>query len=200
MIGKTNSINTIGGNTLKNLLDATKSCYLLFYNYSGTSVNNLISQQDTDNVSIMNSMFYLCTNLTNIPLLNTSNVSNMTYIFYGCRNLTSVPLLNTSKVTTLIGAFSGCSSLKVIPAWDVSHCANLGKIFSGCISLEEIHATGWSVDFDISASSKFTRAALIEILNNLIPLEAEKSHSIKINSSSLALLTEADKEIATNKN
>ena len=176
MIGKTNSINIVGGNTLKNLLDATKSCYLLFYNYSGTSVNDLISQQDTDNVSNMNSMFYLCTKLTNIPLLNTSNVSNMTHIFYGCRSLTSVPLFNTSKVTHLTGAFYNCSSLKVIPAWDVRHCTYLQNIFYGCTSLEEIHATRWSVDFDISASSKFTRAALIEILNNLIPLDKEISH------------------------
>ena len=200
MIGKTNSINTIGGNTLKNLLDATKSCSYLFYNYSGTSVNDLISQQDTDNVSNMDSMFKLCTKLKNIPLLNTSNVSNMNEIFYGCHTLTSIPLFNTSKVKYLSGAFSNCSSLKVIPAWDVSKCTSLNNIFYGCTSLEEIHATGWSVNFDISASSKFTRAALIEILNNLIPLEEEISHWIRISSSSLALLTEADKEIATNKN
>ena len=148
----------------------------------------------------MNSMFYLCTKLKNIPLLNTSNVSNMTHIFYGCRSLTSIPLFNTSKVTHLIGAFYNCSSLKVIPAWDVRHCSHLQNIFYGCTSLEEIHATGWSVDFDISASSKFTRAALIEILNNLIPLEEEIPHWIRISSSSLALLTEADKAIATNKN
>ena len=200
MIGKTNSINTIGGNTLKNLLDATKSCSHLFYNYSGTSVNDLISQQDTDNVSNMDSMFKYSSNLTNIPLLNTSNVSNMNEIFYGCSRLTSIPLFNTSKVKDLYYAFYDCSSLKVIPAWDVSHCTILNNIFYGCTSLEEIHATGWSVDFDISSSSKFTRAALIEILNNLIPLEAEISHWIRISSSSLALLTEADKEIATNKN
>ena len=176
MIGKTNSINTIGGNTLKNLLDATKSCYHLFYNYPGISVNDLISQHDTDNVSNMDSMFYLCTKLTNIPLLNTSNVSNMTHIFYKCRSLTSVPLFNTSKVKILTNAFYDCSSLKVIPAWDVSNCSSLTNAFYGCTSLEEIHATGWRVDFDISASSKFTRAALIEILNNLIPLEEEISH------------------------
>ena len=124
----------------------------------------------------------------------------MNEIFYGCSNLTSIPLFNTSKVKYLYGAFSNCSSLKVIPAWDVSRCRSLNNIFYGCTSLEEIHATGWSVDFDISASSKFTRAALIEILNNLTPLEEETSQWIKINSSSLALLTDADKEIATNKN
>ena len=162
--------------SLKNLLDATKSSSYLFYNYSGTSVNDLIFQQDTDNVSNMDSMFKLCTKLTNVPLLNTSNVSNMNEIFYGCHTLTSVPLFNTSKVKYLSGAFSNCSSLKVIPAWDVSKCTSLNNIFYGCTSLEEIHATGWSVDLDISASSKFTRAALIEILNNLIPLEEGISH------------------------
>ena len=37
------SLPSGGGNTLKTLLDATKSCYYLFFNYKGTSVNDLIS-------------------------------------------------------------------------------------------------------------------------------------------------------------
>ena len=38
-------------NTLKKLLDATKSAYNLFYSYKGTSVDDLIQPNDTENVT-----------------------------------------------------------------------------------------------------------------------------------------------------
>ena len=59
-------------------------------------------------------MFWGCTNLTTIPLLDTSNVTSMEYMFYNCENLTTIPLLNTSNVTNMsqmFGGFNGCTSL-----------------------------------------------------------------------------------------
>lgn len=49
-----------GGNTLKNLLDATKSAQYLFANYTGSSVDNLIQSSDTENVTNMFRMFNDC--------------------------------------------------------------------------------------------------------------------------------------------
>ena len=46
-----------GGTTVKNLLDATKSCYYLFRSYKGTSVDDLIQYSDTENVTTMDYMF-----------------------------------------------------------------------------------------------------------------------------------------------
>ena len=60
MIGKTNSVVISGGggeNTLKKLLDATKSCYYLFRSYGGTSVDDIIQPNDTENVTNMDYMF-----------------------------------------------------------------------------------------------------------------------------------------------
>ena len=37
------SLPSGGGGSLKTLLDATKSCYNLFYNYSGVSIEGLIN-------------------------------------------------------------------------------------------------------------------------------------------------------------
>ena len=56
-----------GGGSLKTLLDATKSTYYLFNYYSGTSVNDLISYNDTSSVADMRYMFSYCSNLTTIP-------------------------------------------------------------------------------------------------------------------------------------
>ena len=95
-------------NALKKILDATKSARYLFYYYPGTSVDDLISYSDTENVTNMSYMFQGCTNLQSIPQLNTSNVTDMKTIFMDCKNLQTIPQLYTSKVTTMYSMFNGC--------------------------------------------------------------------------------------------
>ena len=86
------SLPSGGGNTLKTLLDATKSCYYLFSSYSGESVNDLISYNDTENVTNMQNMFTSCKNLTTIPQLDTRNVTSMTAMFSLCYKLTTIDI------------------------------------------------------------------------------------------------------------
>ena len=74
---RVNVPQTAQSGTLKAFLDATKSGYSLFYNYKGSSVNELISFTDTTNVTTMDQMFYNCGNLTTIPALDTSKVVNL---------------------------------------------------------------------------------------------------------------------------
>ena len=141
MIGKTNSVIVLGGsseNTLKNLLDATKSAKYLFNSYQGKWINTLIQPDDTENVTNMNYMFNACTNLTVIPLLNTSNVNDMSYMFNGCNNLTEIPQFNTSKVTNMTSMFVNCIKLTTIPLLDTSTVYNMGYMFSGCAALTSI--------------------------------------------------------------
>ena len=161
------------GTLLKNLLDATKSTNYYFANYTGTSVDGLISYIDT------------------------SNVNNMGYMFVGCKNLTSIPLLNTSKVTNMVVMFRDCTNLTSIPQLDVSNVTDMNYIFDNCRKLEEIHMTGMKVSFDISASTLFTREALVEILNNLATVT--RTATLKMGATNLAKLTDEDKQIATNK-
>lgn len=208
-------------NTLKKLLDTTKNSSYLFKNYGGTSVDDLIQYNDTENVTSMTSMFdsaynintipllntskviYMsnmfsyCSKLTTIPLLNTSNVKYISALFSECKNLTTVPLLDTSNVEQFGSVFYNCINLKVIPALNLSKCNNLGNMFYKCNNLEEIHMVGMKVNFDISASTKFTREALVEILNNLATVTTTKT--LKMGATNLARLTDEDKLIATNK-
>ena len=161
------------GTLLKNLLNATKSTSYLFSNYTGTSVDGLISYIDT------------------------TNVTNMGYMFVGCRNLTSIPLLNTSKVTDMVVMFRECTNLTSIPQLDVSNVTDMNYIFDSCAKLEEIHMTGMKASFDISPSTLFTREALVEILNNLATVTSNKR--LRMGATNLAKLTDEDKQIATNK-
>ena len=146
---RVNVPQTAQSGTLKAVLDATQQAEYLFNYYEGTSVDGLISFNDTSNVKSMYSMFYACGKLTAIPRLDVSNVTNMQRMFYDCK------------------------------------------------ALEEIHITGIKVSFDIHYSTKFTRDALVEILNNLAPVTS--TQTLTMGATNLAKLTDDDKAIATNK-
>lgn len=124
--------------TLKKLLDTTKSAQYLFNGYTGTSVDDLISYNDTENVTQMQNMFSNCNNITTIPLLDTSQVTNMNSMFNTCSKLQSVPLLNTSKVTRMMYMFQNCSNLTTIPQLDTSNVTTMNSMFMSCKSLETI--------------------------------------------------------------
>ena len=124
--------------TLKKLLDTTKSADHLFYNYQGTSVNDLIQPSDTENVTNMSRVFGGCSNLTEIPLLNTSKAENMPGMFYDCSALTTIPQLDTSKVVDMLGMFNGCTNLTSIPLLDTSNVTNMNYMFNDCMSLATI--------------------------------------------------------------
>ena len=159
------SLPSGGGGSLKTLLDSTKSCYYLFKDYSGTSVNELISYSDTSNVTNMKDMFSNCSNLTTIPLIHTSSVTDMSYMFedcsklttisqldtssvttmynmfYNCTNLTTIPQINTSNVTTMYGMFRNCSTLTTIPQLDTSKVTSMYYMFYSCRFLKTIDIT-----------------------------------------------------------
>ena len=133
------AIPTGGGeNTLKKLLDATKSCKYLFSNYKGTSIGDLILYSDTSNVTTMSNMFERCSNLATIPQLNTSNVTSMYSMFISCSNLATIPLLNTSKVNNMNSMFEQCSKLDTIPKLDTSNVTSMYRMFGNCRLLTTI--------------------------------------------------------------
>ena len=169
------SIQTGGGgeNTLKNLLDATKSTFHLFYKYNGVSVDDLIQPNDTENVNNMSSMFSKCYRLTTIPQLNTGNVNDMSSMFSYCYNIETIPQLDVSNVTDASNMFFQCNILK------------------------SILMIGMKVSFNISSSTKFEESDLVTILNNLATVTSTKT--LTMGATNLAKLTEEDKAIATNK-
>ena len=156
-----------------------------------------INAMDTSNVTSMRYMFYYCKKITSIPMLNTSNVTDMYEMFGNCSSLISPPLLDTSNVKNAGYMFEYCDSLTSVPAMDVSNATDMNGMFYRCRNLETIHMHGMKVSFDISASTKFNREALVEILNNLATVTT--SRTLRMGSTNLAKLTDADKAIATGK-
>ena len=99
-----------GGNTLKNLLDATKSTSYFFYDYQGTSVDNLIQYSDTENVENMSRTFYN-SKVVRIHELNTSKVKNFDYAF-SRSSISEFPNWNFSNAESISYLLQQCNSLK----------------------------------------------------------------------------------------
>ena len=182
--------------SMKPFFDAGGKCA----NSTATSFEGIIQYSDTSNVTNMSNMFKSCSSLTSIPQLDTSKVINMNSMFGSCSSLTSIPQLDTSKVTDMSTMFNYCSSLTSIPRLDTSKVTRFNFMFNNCISLETIHMINMKVNFDISASTKFTREALVEIINNCYDVTTlNKTAKLTMGSTNLAKLTDEDKAIATAK-
>lgn len=170
---KVNVPQTAESGTVKALLDATQSANHLFYNYRSKSVNGLISFNDTANVTDMSYMFNKCYNLTTIPALYTSNVTNMTQMF------------------------RDCSSLNTIPALDASNVTNMSGTFDYCYRLASIGLYGFTRSIRISDTS-LGHDDLVAFLNQA-GTAYNSSQKITMGADKLALLSDEEKAIATNK-
>ena len=194
---RVNVPQTAQSGSLKAVLDATKSAYYLFTEYKGPSVDDLISYNDTANVTNTGFMFNNCSNLTSIPKLDTSKVTNMQYMFNNCSNLTSIPQLDTSNVTNMKEMFAYCTSLTTIPKLDASKVTNMNNMFYKCTSLTSIGIYGFRYSIYIS-STALGHDALVALLNQA-GTAYDSSQKITMGSDKLALLSDEEKAIATNK-
>lgn len=144
---------------LKEYLDETKSASYLFcgytYNYKNTTwyynltyerLQKILSYNTTSSVTNMQGMFYYCTNLTTIPLINTSLVTNMNNLFRECWKLTTIPQLDTSKVTNMSYMFASCSSLTTISQFDTSSADNMESMFNSCEKLITIDISHMNIN------------------------------------------------------
>lgn len=194
---RVNVPQTAASGTVKALLDATQKANNLFKNYQGTSVDGLISFNDTANVVNMTSMFDSCKNLDSIPALDTSKCTNISFMFYGCSKLTTIPALDTSKATNMEGIFNGCSALTTIPALNASSASTTTNVFKYCTSLTSIGMYGFTRSIDISQTA-LGHDALVAFLNQA-GTAYNSSQKITMGSAKLALLSDEEKAIATNK-
>ena len=122
--------------TLKKLLDAKKSAYNLFYGYQGTSIDDLISYNDTENVTNMYGMCDGCDNLITFPQLNTGKVTNMYLMCQDCKNLIYIKL-DTINTTNLQNTFAYCSKLQTIDLSSLDKVTNISRFADSCYSLNK---------------------------------------------------------------
>ena len=117
-------------------------CYMWFYKCTNLATIEGFENLNTENMTKMSYMFFLCRNLSSLDLtnFNTGNVTDMWGMFEGCEGLTSLDLtsFNTANVTDMNAMFRGCSTLTTIYASEkfVTDQVRGYDMFSGCTSLK----------------------------------------------------------------
>ena len=177
------------------LLDTSSVTNMKYMFYSCTALTT-IPLLNTSKVTNMNSMFYACTVLNDIPQLDTSNVTDMFQIFSYCTHLTTIPALDTSNVINMHGMFYSCTALTTIPSLNTSKVTDMAYMFYSCRKLSSILMTGTKCSFSIS-NTALGHDALVTLLNNLGT--ANSGATLIMESSKLALLSDEEKKIATDK-
>ena len=156
-----------GGGTdwLKEYLDETKDASGLFCGYAGVGnttrknhltyeiLQNVLKYETTSSVTNMKEMFYYCSKLTTIPLINTSLVTDMSYMFYSCSRLITIPQLDTSKVMNMSYMFNDCYYLTSILQLDTSSCTNMRDMFNECYRLTTIDITHMNITSSSNSNS-----------------------------------------------
>ena len=162
------------------------------------------------NLSTMSFMFQSCKSLTTIPLFDTSNVVSMTGVFQNCDKLQTIPQLNTSKAQDMGSLFSSCTSLHSLPLLDFSSATNISSFF-GYSSITTLTDLGgfknlkidWKDNYGFAKLPNLTKQSVLNVINNVYDFRANgdstTTRTLKFHKNSLALLTDDDKAIATNK-
>ena len=182
------------------------------YMFQNCSNLTSVPQLDTSNVTNMNYMFAYCSALTSIPQLDTSKVTNMSSMFSNCSKLTSVPQLDTSNAASINDMFSACSALTSIPQLDTSKVTNIGIFgYSGSTSIVNLggfvnlgmqkSVSNTTGNYFLGASSKLTHESIMNVINNLYDRKTAGYSvlTLKLHANVLALLSDEEKAIATNK-
>ena len=187
-----------------------KNMSYMFYNCSSLTTIPLL---DMSSVTNMGDMFSNCSSLTTIPLLDTSNVTSMSYMFSSCSKLTSIPQLDTSNVTNMSSMFGGCYQLTTIPLLDMSSVTKMNSIFgySDLTKLTDLggfknlgmqsNITGTNDNYFLYKVPNMTYESAMNIINNLYDRKSAGYSviTLKFASKTLALLSDEEKAIATNK-
>ena len=168
-----------------------------------------IPQLDTSNVTRMDFMFFGCKSLKTIPQLNTSNVKNVRSMFNSCTSLTTIPSLDTSNVTEMGGMFYDCTSLTSIPLLDCSNVTSIDNLF-GNYDINTLTDLGgfknlkvtWEYWEGLYKLPNLTHQSILNVINHLYDFRSNGSsitRTLQIHPNAMAMLTDEDKALATNK-
>ena len=101
-----------------------KPTYISFRDFRDEDLSDSLEGLDTSNITDMNSMFYNCSNVTELDLsnFNTDKVTSMATMFWGCGSIESLDIssFNMSNVTNVNNMFASCNNLTHIDFGDTT--------------------------------------------------------------------------------
>ena len=197
-------------------LDTSNVTNMRYMFYSCSSLTS-IPQLDTSSVTNMNSMFYYCPKLTTIPQLDTSNVTDMASMFRECSGLTELPDFNSVKVQNFGSSFNTtwlnvCPNIQKIGVVDCDRVTNIGYFFGdnsrtyltefgGCRNLGKASSVSNTSSYFMVYAPNLNYQSVLNVLNGLYDRASAGLSvlTLKLHANHLAMLSEDDIAIATNK-
>ena len=180
--------------------------------FNGCSKLTSVPLFDTSNVTTMEKMFYQCTNLRSVPLFDTSNVTNMNQMFSRTENLITIPQFDTSNVTNMgsMFYFTKIVSIPLLDCGKISYGSNIDIVsnystptlttLGGFKDLGKVSGFSKPSSF-LKSCPNLTKESVLNVLNNLYD-RATAGYSVvtlPFHTNALALLSDEEKAIATNK-
>ena len=173
--------NNFGKDNYPNLIYINEESQSKIENqYYFKQTNNIVQLIWYNNIYNCLSMFYQCSDITEIDLSNfdTSKVINMCDMFRGCSSLSSLNLsnLDTSKVTDMAGMFRECPSLSSlnISNFNTSKVTTISYMFENCYNLKYINLKNFIENNQLDVNDMFKG-----LPNNVVIYLNEKSIKIK---------------------
>ena len=158
-IGDGTNITNPQGNT---------SCYCMFCDYKGTSLD--LSNFNTHNITDMSCMFANCSNLSylNLSTFTTHNVIYMNSMFSYCKSIKHLNLSNfdTNNVISTRGMFYNCENLKLlnISQFNTENVLNMEDMFYNCKNLKELDISSFYIDSTKALADMFWNCERLEKL------------------------------------
>ena len=165
---------------------------------------------DTSNVVTMNSMFYGCADLTYVPQYNTSNVISMRDMF-GRSGIKFLPALDTSNVQDMGSFLTECINLTSLPLLNFSNVNNISEFFGYWNTVMSLVNLGgfeglkidWNDGYGLNNCPNLTYESIMNVIKGLYDFRGNGDNdtikALKIHTNTMALLSDEDKQIATNK-
>lgn len=185
----------------------------LFYS---TSLR-FVPQLNTSNVTNMNGAFGSC-DMETIPSIDMSNVTDVGQMFYYCSNLKILPDLNCSKVTNFGGGtysswLYSTTNLQSIGVIDCDSVTNIGYFFGdnsrtyltefgGCRNLGKASSvSNTNSNYFMNYAPNLNYESVMNVINGLYDRATAGLSvlTLKLHANHLAMLSEDDIAIATNK-
>lgn len=186
--------------------------------FNGCKLLTTIPQLDTSNVLYAQNMFSGCSSLTTIPQLNFSKVLNVSNLFSDCTSLTTLPDFNCAKVANFGGSGTQswlyrCSVIQKIGIVDCDSVTNIEHFFGntergtltefgGCRNLGKASSvSGTNGSYFMSRVPNLTYESVMNVINGLYDRATAGLSvlTLKLHANHLAMLSEDDIAIATNK-
>lgn len=163
----------------------------------------------SEGVTDISNMFYYCTQIETAPFFDTSRATSANSMFANCNSLKTIPQYDTSKCTSFSQLFYQCQNLEYVPLLDGSSVENPDLFyFTSCVNLTYFGGLkNIKVDWNSYGAPyqcpNLTYESVISILSNLYDFrgngDLSTTRTIKLHSNHIAMLSDDDKAIATNK-